>query len=86
MVYAKSKYKDDQHLSEKLLQKTTQNNLQGPKTRLDFAIKLFKHGIYDKYHLEFIENGNIKVSKLIIETFQDILLPQPSSQLSSSCL
>ena len=41
--------------------------------------------LYYKDHLHLIENGNMKFSKLIIETLQDILPPQ-SSQLSSSYL
>ena len=41
--------------------------------------------LYYKDHLQLTENGNIKFSKLIIETLQDVLLPQ-SSQSSSSYL
>ena len=39
-----------------------------------------------KDHLHLTECGNIKFSKLIIETLQDVLSPQSSSQLPSSCL
>ena len=39
--------------------------------------------VYYKDHLHLIKNGNIKFSKLIIETLQDVLSPQ-SSQSSSS--
>ena len=38
-----------------------------------------------KDHFDLIENGNMKFSKLIIETLQDVLSPQ-SSQSSSSYL
>ena len=38
--------------------------------------------LYYKDHLHLIENGNMKFSKLIIETLQDVLSPQ-SSQSSS---
>ena len=41
--------------------------------------------LYYKDHLHLIENGNMKFSKLIIETLQDVLSPQ-SSQSSSSYL
>ena len=41
--------------------------------------------LYHKDQLHLIENGNIKFSKLIIETLQDVLSPQ-SSQSSSSYL
>ena len=41
--------------------------------------------LHYKDHLQLTENGNIKFSKLIIETLQDVLLPQ-SSQSSSSYL
>ena len=41
--------------------------------------------LYYKDHLFLIENGNMKFSKLMIETLQNILSPQ-SSQLSSSYL
>ena len=34
--------------------------------------------LYYKDHLQLIENGNIKFSKLIIETLQDVLSPQSS--------
>ena len=34
--------------------------------------------LYYKDHLHLIENGNIKFSKLIIETLQDVLSPQSS--------
>ena len=40
--------------------------------------------LYHKDHLYLTENGNMKFSKLIIETLQDILSPQSSQ--SSSCL
>ena len=40
--------------------------------------------LYFKGHLPLIENGNIRFSKLIIETLQDILSPQLSQSLSSS--
>ena len=42
--------------------------------------------LYYKDHFHRIENGNIKFSKLVIETSQDVLSPQSSSQLSSSNL
>ena len=46
--------------------------------------------LYYKDHLRLIENRNIKFSKLIIETLQDVLSPQssqsPSSYLSQSSL
>ena len=38
--------------------------------------------LYYKDQLHLIENGNIKFSKLIVETLQDVLSPQ-SSQSSS---
>ena len=41
--------------------------------------------LYYKDHLRLTENGNMKFSKLIIETLQDVLSPQ-SSQSSSSYL
>ena len=41
--------------------------------------------LYYKDHLHLIENGNMKFSKSIIETLQDVLSPQ-SSQSSSSYL
>ena len=41
--------------------------------------------LYYNDHFHLIENRNIKFSKLIIETLQDVLSPQ-SSQLSSSYL
>ena len=41
--------------------------------------------LYYKDHLRLMENGNMKFSKLIIETLQDVLSPQ-SSQSSSSYL
>ena len=41
--------------------------------------------LYYKDHLHLIENGNMKFSRLIIETLQDVLSPQ-SSQSSSSYL
>ena len=41
--------------------------------------------LYYKDHLHVIENGNMKFSKLIIKTLQDVLWPQ-SLQLSSSYL
>ena len=41
--------------------------------------------LYYKDHFHLIENRNIKFSKLIIETLQDVLSPQ-SSQSSSSYL
>ena len=41
--------------------------------------------LYYKDHLHLIENGNMKFSKLIIETLQDVLSPQ-SSYLSQSSL
>ena len=34
--------------------------------------------LYYKDHLHLIENGNMKFSKLIIETLQDVLSPQSS--------
>ena len=42
--------------------------------------------LYYKDHLHLFGNGNIKFSKLIIETLQDVLSPQSSSQLLSSYL
>ena len=46
--------------------------------------------LYYKDHLHLTENGNMKFSKLIIETLQDVLSPQsslsPSSYLSQSSL
>ena len=42
--------------------------------------------LYYKDHLHLNESGNTKFSKLIIETLQDVLSPQSSSQLSSSRL
>ena len=44
--------------------------------------------LYYKDHLQLIENGNIKFSKLIIETLQDVLSPQSSlsSYLSQASL
>ena len=42
--------------------------------------------LYYKDHLHLIENGNIKFSNLIIETLQNVLSLQSSSQLSSACL
>ena len=42
--------------------------------------------LYYKDYLHLIENGNIKFSKWIIETLQDVLSTQSSSQLLSSCL
>ena len=42
--------------------------------------------LYHKDHLHLTENRNIKFSKLIIGTLQDVLSPQSSSQSSSSCL
>ena len=41
--------------------------------------------LYYKHHLHLTENRNMKFSKLIIETLQDVLSPQ-SSQLSLSYL
>ena len=37
-----------------------------------------------KDHFDLIENGNMKFSKLIIETLQDVLSPQSSQSSSSS--
>ena len=34
-----------------------------------------------KDHFDLIENGNMKFSKLIIETLQDVLSPQSSQSL-----
>ena len=53
-----------------------------PRIRLDFARQFSKHSLYYKDHLHLIENGNIKFSKLIIKTLQDVLSPQ-SSQSST---
>ena len=39
--------------------------------------------LYYKYHLHLTEKGNMKFSKSIIETLQDVLLPQPSQSSSS---
>ena len=40
--------------------------------------------LYYKDHLHLIENGNMKFSKSIIETLQDVLSPQSSQSSSSS--
>ena len=40
--------------------------------------------LYYKDHLHLIENGNVKFSKLIIETLQDVLSLQSSQSSSSS--
>lgn len=42
--------------------------------------------LYYKNHLQLIKKGNIKLSKSVIETLHDVIFPQSSSQLSSSCL
>ena len=39
--------------------------------------------LYYKDHLHLTENGNMKFSKLIIETLQDVLSPQLSQSSSS---
>ena len=39
--------------------------------------------LFYKDHLHLLENGNMKFSKLIIETLQDVLPPQPSQSSSS---
>ena len=39
--------------------------------------------LYYKDHLHLIENGNMKFSRLIIETLQDVLSPQSSKSSSS---
>ena len=50
-------------------------------TLLDSSLNM---KLYYKDQLHLTENGNMKFSKLIIETLQDILSPQSSQ--SSSCL
>ena len=45
-----------------------------------------KMELYYKDHLHLTENGNIKFSKLIIETLQDVLSQSSSSYLSQSSL
>ena len=52
------------------------------RPRLDFARQFSKHGTKD--HLHLIENGNMKFSKsTIIETLQEVLLPQSSQSPST---
>ena len=50
-----------------------------------FPDKSLDMDLYHKDHLHLIRNGNMKFSKLIIETLKDLLSPQ-SSQSSSSYL
>ena len=49
-------------------------NFPEPRPRLEFARQLFKHAtILYQDHLHLTENRNIKFSKLIIETLEDVL-------------
>ena len=82
------KIKKTNTLSETLLRKIQQINFHMQDADWTFPDNSLNVELYyqNKYYLNLIENGNIKFSNLTIETLQDVLSPQPSSQLSSSCL